>query len=72
MYVSVCPSDAYRGQEGMSESPELKLWSQTVESCHVGARNQTRVLYKGIKFSQLLGHLSGPLQFLFIFKLFYF
>ena len=54
MYVSACHcvSAAFGNQKNV----EL----QTVVSCRVGAGDRTRVLYKGVKCSQSLSHLSRP------------
>lgn len=56
--------DACGGQQRASDLLELK--SQTVESCHVGAWNQTCVLWKSSQCSRLLCHLSRPTVSLYL------
>lgn len=56
MYVCMCPMcmHALRVQKKVSDSLELKA----VVNHHVGDGNQTMVLRKSIKCSELLSHLS--------------
>ena len=54
--VCLVPEEARRGHQ---LSP-LKLELQTVVSCHTGAGNEIRGLWKNSQCSQKLSHLSSP------------
>lgn len=43
----------------------LELELQLVLQQHVGSRNQTQVLFKGIKFSEAQNHLSSKPDYFF-------
>lgn len=57
MYVWLVPSGAHRDQRA-SDPWWLEL--EMVVCCHVGAGNQSPVLWKNSKSSRLLSHLSSP------------
>lgn len=57
IHATLLPMEARRG---LLELLELELQTMELQSCHVGAANQTQVLYEGRQCCQLLSHLSSP------------
>ena len=55
---TTCMSGVLRGQTRIPDSLELESWM--VVSIRVGAGDQTQVLCKSNRYSELLGWLSSP------------